>query len=93
MQSYNFWRRFRRVVLFGLLGVLTVLSGWANKVFMGDVYPYKSVDRTVGLEALDRSQGVTTDGTYWFFSGRDVLLKTTIDGDEIVARSKNAIPD
>ena len=93
MQSYNFWRRFRRVALFGLLGVLTVLSGWANKVFMGDVYPYKSVDRTVGLEALERSQGVTTDGTYWFFSGRDVLLKTTIDGDEIVARSKNAIPD
>ena len=35
----------------------------------GDIYPYESNTRTVGLETFTRSQGVTTDGESWIFSG------------------------
>ena len=93
MKAWNTWRTAKKILLFGLLGVLTVLSGALNRMFSGDVYPYLSQTRTVGLEALERSQGVTTDGTAWFFSGKDVLVKVSLDDKTILARNKNAIPD
>ena len=93
MDRYNTWRQAKKIVLFGLLGVLTVLSGALNRLFTGDVYPWIAQTRTVGLEAFERSQGVTTDGSAWFFSGKDVLVKVTLDDRTILARNKNAIPD
>ena len=93
MDAWNKWRRIKKIALYGLLGLLTVLSGVMNRLFTGDVYPYLSETRTVGLEAFDRSQGVTTDGTAWIFSGKDVLSKVTFDDKTVLARNKNAIPD
>ena len=92
MNRINFLRKSIKVLLFGLLGVLTVVSGALNRLFAGDVYAPVSVDRVVGLEALERSQGVTTDGTAWIFSGKHSLVKVSFDNETVLALQKHAIP-
>lgn len=92
MKRINILRKAKKVLLFGLVGLLTILSGWLNSALEGDVYAYKSVDRTVGLEALERSQGVTTDGESWIFSGKTSLVRVSLDNKEILALNKDAIP-
>ena len=93
MSKINFLRQSVKVLLFGLLGVLTVVCGAVNRLFAGDVYRPVRVDRVVGLEALERSQGVTTDGTAWIFSGKHSLVKIAFDNETVLAMQKQAIPD
>lgn len=92
MNRINFLRKAKKVLLFGLVGVLTIVSAMLNKAFDGNVYPYTSVDRTVGLETFERSQGVTTDGESWIFSGKTSLVRVSLDNKEILALNKDAIP-
>lgn len=92
MNRINFLRKAKKVLLFGLVGVLTIVSALLNKAFDGNVYPYTSVDRTVGFESLERSQGVTTDGESWIFSGKTSLVRVSLDNKEILALNKEAIP-
>ncbi len=49
-----------------------------NMMFNGDIYKYDSVDSSIGLVTLAKSQGVTNDGESWFFSGKNILLKQNI---------------
>ena len=93
MNTINFLRKAKRIVLFGILGVLAVLSSLLNDAFNGDIYPYESVDRTVGLETFERAQGVTTDGSAWFFSGKTSLVKVAFDNETVLAINKKAIPE
>ncbi|OAB42398.1 hypothetical protein [Paenibacillus glacialis] len=44
------------------------------------------------LEALERGQGVTTDGNSWIFSSPYGLLRTALDGKTVKARNQLAIP-
>lgn len=79
--------------IFGLLlAVLLLLSGGLNAAFNGDIYRYESNSRTVGLESIERAQGVTTDGEAWYFSGKSTLIKVALDNETILAYNYKAIP-
>lgn len=90
---YNIVRfSFHRI--FGiLLALLMLLSGGLNLAFNGDIYKYDSNSRVVGLETLERAQGVTTDGEAWYFSGKSTLIKVALDNEKILAYNYKAIPD
>ncbi len=78
--------------LFSLLfSVLLLLTGGINSIFTGDAAPYESEHSVIGLETLTRSQDVTTDGEYFYFSGKHALEKTNLACDEIIALNYNAI--
>lgn len=81
MKVLNLIRRWIAV----LSCLLIFASNAANAAFNGDVYPFARSTKVVGLETLARSQGVTTDGEAWIFSGRNALLRTSLAGDEILA--------
>ncbi len=65
--------------------ILIFVSNGLNSFFNGDVYPFESLTKSIGLETLARSQGVTTDGESWIFSGKSALIRKSIDSDEILA--------
>ena len=73
--------------------VLLSLTGTLNGFFEGEVYPYESENAVVGLESLTRSQDVTTDGEYFYFSGKHALEKVSLDCTEIIALNSEAITD
>ncbi|WP_329181709.1 hypothetical protein [Streptomyces sp. NBC_01477] len=45
-----------------------------------------------GVTALERGQGIATDGTYFYYSGTYSLAKATVDGNHEAASSALAIP-
>ena len=71
--------------------VLLSLTGTLNGFFEGEIYPYESENAVVGLESLTRSQDVTTDGEYFYFSGKHALEKVNSDCTEIIALNHEAI--
>ena len=93
MNKIRMLRKARKVLLCGLLALLAAVSAAANRLFAGEVLPFASADRAFGLEALERSQGVTTDGSAWFFSGKHSLVKVAFDNETVLALQKDAIPD
>ena len=93
MKRLNTLRKAGKILLSGFFVVLFAVSALANRALWGDAYPYDSVDRVVGLETLERSQGVTTDGSAWIFSGKQSLTKVAFDNETILAQNKDAIPD
>ncbi|MBQ3005134.1 MAG: hypothetical protein IJD88_04310 [Clostridia bacterium] len=52
-------------VFAGILATLLGVTGAVNNFFTGEVYEYKSETAVFGVEALSRSQDVTTDGETW----------------------------
>ncbi len=74
-----------------VMAFLMGLTGTINSLFNGDIYPYESVTRTIGLETFTRSQGVTTDGESWIFSGDGKLTKVSLDGERVTASNKKAL--
>ena len=51
-----------------IFALLMFVSNSVNSFFNGNIYPYESNTKVIGLETLGRSQGVTTDGKSWIFS-------------------------
>lgn len=76
-----------------IIAVLMTFSGGLNNLFNGNIYPYEYESRVIGLESLERSQGVTTDGTAWYFSGKKSLVKIDFDNQTVLAANYNAITD
>ena len=74
-----------------LFSILLMLTGGVNSFFTSDAAPWESENAVVGLETLTRSQDVTTDGEYYYFSGKHALEKTNLDCDEIIALNYEAI--
>lgn len=70
-----------------LLSFLMAISTAANNFFNGDIYPYSSVDKVIGAQALMRSQGVTTDSEAWIFSGKSSLSRVSIDDNSVLAQN------
>ena len=70
--------------------LLTFTNG-LNGFFNGDIYPYASNSKVVGLETLERAQGVTTDGEYWYFSGKTSLVKIGFDNKTVYAYNYKAL--
>ena len=93
MKRLNNLRKTGKIILSGFFALLFALSALANRMLWGDVYAFASVDRAVGLETLERSQGVTTDGIAWIFSGKHTLTKVAFDNETVLAQNKSAIPD
>ena len=72
---YNFSKSLFYKVFAVFIAALMTLSNGLNGFFNGDIYKYESNSKVVGLETLERAQGVTTDGEYWYFSGKTSLVK------------------
>lgn len=90
---YNFSKTFLRIVLSPLLALLILLTGGVDLAFNGNIYRYESNSKVVGLESLERAQGVTTDGEAWYFSGKSSLVKIAFDNRTVLAYNYKAIPD
>lgn len=78
----SFWLLKKLITL--ISAFLIFLTNSVNTAFNGDIYPFESNTKVVGFETFVRSQGVTTDGTSWIFSGRGGLIRTSLDGKEIL---------
>lgn len=70
---------------------LLTLTNGVNGLLNGDIYPYDSNSKVVGLESLERAQGVTTDGEYWYFSGKTSLVKIGFDNQTVYAYNYKAL--
>ncbi|MBQ6899096.1 MAG: hypothetical protein IJN70_08960 [Clostridia bacterium] len=75
-----------------LFAVLILFTGTLNSMFTCGALPFREQYTVVGLETLTRSQDVTTDGEYFYFSGKHALEKTNLSCDEIIALNHEAIP-
>ncbi len=71
--------------------VMLFFTGGINSIFTGDVKSWESENAVVGLETLTRSQDVTTDGEYFYFSGKTSLQKVRLDCKEIVVINNKAL--
>ena len=79
-----------KVFAFVFAALLTLTNG-VNGLLNGDIYPYDSNSKVVGLESLERAQGVTTDGEYWYFSGKTSLVKIGFDNKTVYAYNYKAL--
>ncbi len=68
-----------------VMSALMLLSSGLNTIFNGRIYKYDSIDTTIGLSTLAKSQGITNDGESWFFSGKNALIKQNIKTGKIEA--------
>lgn len=80
-------------ILSVVIAFLMTVTSSINSLFNGDIYPYESSTRTVGLETFTRSQGVTTDSESWIFSGNKQLTKVSLDGETVIAANKKALKE
>ena len=71
---YNIAKSIIYKVFAVVFAALLTLTNGVNGFLNGDIYPYDSNSKVVGLESLERAQGVTTDGEYWYFSGKTSLV-------------------
>lgn len=71
--------------------LMLLLTGGINRIFIGDVQSWESENSVVGLETLTRSQDVTTDGEYYYFSGKTALQKVSLDCREIITLNTDAL--
>lgn len=90
---YNFAKSGFYRVFAGLIALLMTFSNGLNGLFNGNIYPYESNSKVIGLETLERAQGVTTDGKAWIFSGKSCLVKIAFDNQTVLACNYKAIPD
>ncbi len=92
ISQINTLKKAVRIIVAPFTAILLVLTSFLNMLFVGNVYRWESVDRTVGVETFQRSQGVTTDGTAWIFSGKTSLVKIAFDNETVIAANTDAIP-
>lgn len=93
LSIYNFAKSTFYKVFAVVIAALLTFSNGLNSFFNGDIYPYESNSKVFGLETLERAQGVTTDGEYWYFSGRSSLVKIGFDNQTVYAYNYHAITD
>ncbi|MCQ2484712.1 MAG: hypothetical protein MJ168_05195 [Clostridia bacterium] len=89
---YNFGKSVLYRILSLVIAALMLLTNGLNSVFNGDIYRYESNSKVVGLESLERAQGVTTDGEAWYFSGKSSITKIAFDNQTVLAYNYKAIP-
>ncbi len=73
--------------------VLILLTTAVNTPFNKNVEKWEYSSTVVGLETLTRSQDVTTDGEYFYFSGKNSLEKTDLSCEKIITLNTSAIPN
>ncbi|UKS23823.1 hypothetical protein LOZ80_19445 [Paenibacillus sp. HWE-109] len=75
-----------------MLAVSTMLLGSLAGVASAAAWHQVSSQTYWLLDALERGQGVTSDGSGWIFNSNAGLLRTSIDGKTVQARNALAIP-
>lgn len=88
---YNIAKSIIYKVFAVVFAALLTLTNGVNGFLNGDIYPYDSNSKVVGLESLERAQGVTTDGEYWYFSGKTSLVKIGFDNQTVYAYNYKAL--
>jgi len=89
----NFVKSFFYRAFSVFIALIMTFSNGLNSFFNGNIYKYESNSKVVGLETLERSQGVTTDGEYWYFSGKTSLVKIGFDNQTVYACNYKALTD
>ena len=74
------------------LSIISIITGALELPSEGDRYPHIEREELLLLSAYAASQDVATDGTYWYFSGKNILEKRDNELN-IVKLNATAIPD
>ncbi len=85
----------RRLAAFSLAAFMTFLSALTlgiDALSAGKRHPEVSKDNVLLIGAAERSQGITTDGKYYYFSSKWGLTKSELDGKTRVKSNPLAIP-
>lgn len=85
----------RRLAALSLAAFMTFLSALTlgiDALSAGKRHPEVSKDNVLLIGAAERSQGITTDGKYYYFSSKWGLTKSELDGKTRVKSNPVAIP-
>lgn len=85
----------RRLAALSLAAFMTFLSALTlgiDALSAGKRHPEVSKDNVLLIGAAERSQGITTDGKYYYFSSKWGLTKSVLDGKTRVKSNPLAIP-
>jgi len=87
----------RRTKLGGMTGAAAVAAAALALVLPQTAYAttwtrLPAYSTWTGVTALERGQGIATDGTYFYYSGTYSLDKATVDGNHEAATNALAIP-
>lgn len=85
-------RRFAALSLAAFMTFLSVLTLGIDALSAGKRHPEVSKDNVLLIGAAERSQGITTDGKYYYFSSKWGLTKSELDGKTRVKSNPLAIP-
>lgn len=85
-------RRLAALSLAAFMTFLSVLTLGIDALSAGKRHPEVSKDNVLLIGAAERSQGITTDGKYYYFSSKWGLTKSELDGKMRVKSNPLAIP-
>lgn len=85
-------RRLAALSLAAFMTFLSVLTLGIDALSAGKRHPEVSKDNILLISAAERSQGITTDGKYYYFSSKWGLTKSELDGKTRVKSNPLAIP-
>ena len=87
-----FLKRLAAMALAAFITFLSMLTLGIDALSAGKRYPEVSKDNVLLIGAAERSQDITTDGKYYYFSSKWGLTKTELDGTTRVKSNPLAIP-
>ena len=85
-------RRLAALSLAAFMTFLSVLTLGIDALSAGKRHPEVSKDNVLLIGAAERSQGITTDGKYYYFISKWGLTKSELDGKTRVKSNPLAIP-
>lgn len=85
-------RRLATLTLAAFMTFLSALTLGIDALSAGKRHPEVSKDNILLIGAAERSQGITTDGKYYYFSSKWGLTKSELDGKTRVKSNPLAIP-
>lgn len=85
-------RRLAALSLAAFMTFLSVLTLGIDALSASKRHPEVSKDNVLLIGAAERSQGITTDGKYYYFSSKWGLTKSELDGKTRVKSNPLAIP-
>ena len=85
-------RRLAALALAAFMTFLSALTLGIDALSAGKRHPEVSKDNVLLIGAAERSQGITTDGKYYYFSSKWGLTKSELDGKTRVKSNPLAIP-
>lgn len=91
-KSILLMRRLAALTLAAFTTFLSVLTLGIDALSAGKRHPEVSKVNVLLIGAAERSQGITTDGKYYYFSSKWGLTKSELDGKTRVKSNPLAIP-